>query len=363
MSVHLVETPQGRKYKVRWREGGRNRARHFDRHKDAQLFDSEVRRRRQAGDLILLTSRGVTVADYAATWWETYAEPDLSPRTLEVYAFQLDLRILPMLGGYRLREVTPAVVREFMAQMRSQEVADASIVKTCTVLQSMLALAVIDGLITRNPVAVVRKPPQRRKRDPDLVPPATVERIRAKLKQRDATLVSVLAYAGLRPESEAVTLTWRQIGERSMRIQATKTGRQRQVRLLAPLVQDLTAWRKTSPGRGLVFPASNGVWTRDDWRNWLRRIYRPAAKAAGLPADTRPRDLRGSFASLLIWEGMNVVEVAQQLGHSAQTCLRDYAGVFEEFTVERRVPAEESIRKARSGVPMRLAHEIARRSE
>jgi len=47
-----------------------------------------------------------------------------------------------------------------------------------------------------------------------------VEAIRTRLlalgRTRDATLVSLLAYAGLRPESEAVTLTWEQVGARAI---------------------------------------------------------------------------------------------------------------------------------------------------
>jgi integrase len=57
----------------------------------------------------------------------------------------------------------------------------------------------------------------------------------------------------------------------------------------------------------------------------------PTAQDAGLTADTIPRDLRGSFASLLIFEGLNVLEVAAQLGHKPSTCLDIYGRLFEEF--------------------------------
>ena len=43
-------------------------------------------------------------------------------------------------------------------------------------------------------------------------------------------------------------------------------------------------------------------WRDHDWKNWRRRIFEPAAKAAGLER-VRPYDLRHSFASLLIHEG------------------------------------------------------------
>ena len=39
---------------MRWRDGTRNRARTFDRKADAVVFETEVRRRRVAGDLELV---------------------------------------------------------------------------------------------------------------------------------------------------------------------------------------------------------------------------------------------------------------------------------------------------------------------
>jgi integrase len=74
-------------------------------------------------------------------------------------------------------------------------------------------------------------------------------------------------------------------------------------------------------------------------------VFKPAAEAAGL-MHARPYDLRGSFASLLIQEGKNVVDVAKQLGHTPETCLRYYARLFDEAP-EHPVPAEEAIRAAR----------------
>ena len=58
--------------------------------------------------------------------------------------------------------------------------------------------------------------------------------MRAASEPRDATLISVLAYAGLRPQ-EALALRWRDVGERTLMVNAQKTGQRRNVRLLAPL--------------------------------------------------------------------------------------------------------------------------------
>jgi integrase len=93
-------------------------------------------------------------------------------------------------------------------------------------------------------------------------------------------------------------------------------------------------------------------WADYDWDNCRSRTFRAAAKAAGLRADpddgarrVRPRDLRSSFATLLIHEGQPPQYVAEQLGHSAAALLRDYARVWEDFDPSQRVSAEEQIER------------------
>src|SRR4051794_26623470 len=97
-----------------------------------------------------------------------------------------------------------------------------------------------------------------------------------------------------------------------------------------------------------------GEWSASDWDNWHERNFRPAAIEVGLPADTSPRDLRGSFASLPIFEGLNVLEVAPELGHKPSTCLDIYGRLFEEFDPARRRPAVYVIREEREAVGDRV---------
>jgi integrase len=107
--------------------------------------------------------------------------------------------------------------------------------------------------------------------------------MRAALSARDATLISVLAYAGLRP-GEALGLHWGDIRERTILIQRsiclgqetdTKTRQHRTVRLLAPLAADLRTWRMAA-GRAadgeLAFPGKDGrPWTQAAYQSWRRR--------------------------------------------------------------------------------------------
>jgi site-specific recombinase XerC len=357
MSVHRIETG----WRVRWREGSRNRSRSFTRKRDAELFDAEQRRLRQFRGVDHVVGDDTTLEAWAQEWWRDYAEAHLLPRTRANYATQLDTRIVPELGSMRLREIRPATVESWIAKMQRRGDGAPSIVRASAVLSAILQRALVADLVDMNAARAARKPRLAPPRRVDPIPPKDIEAIRSLLKLYDATLVSVLAYAGLRPESEALPLTWGDVGEKTLRIHATKTGATRHVRLLKPLADDLKAWCKSTGGNAqgtsLVFPRDGGSWSNTDWQNWRRRVWRPAATEAGLPAGSRPRDLRSSYASLLIASGMSVVEVAQELGHSPSMCLTTYARAFAEYDPKRRISAEQAIKDARG-----FAHTLSRQS-
>lgn len=356
--VSIGRKTNGR-YQVRWREQGVRRGRTFDRHRDADRFATTVRRRLQAGGVVELDDDNpITVAELVEDWWRRHARTHLAPNTRLVYGTVWDKHALPSLGEMPVRKVRTSTIDNLKVDLLARGVGAETVRKVLTMLQSVFHLAVRDDLLDTNPVTEVRRPAAPRRRGLAIWP-STVEAIRRGLSQRDATLVSVLAYAGLRPE-EALALEWRDVGDRHLRVErALALGEireddmvkrhDRRVRLLEPLAEDLAAWRTAGGAtrlHGLIFPRRDGEpWRDHDYRNWRKRKYRPAAAAAGLEG-SRPYDLRGSFASLLIQEGRNVVYVAGQLGHTAETCLRHYARLFDEAP-EAPVSAEQAIAAAR----------------
>jgi hypothetical protein len=195
----------------------------------------------------------------------------------------------------------------------------------------------------------VRKSSAGRARTVSPLSPEKVETVRdSMLRQgliRDATLVSVLAYAGLRP-GEALALLCRHIRERTILVEAavslgavaeTKTRRRRTVRLLGPLHQDLAEWRLRTgrpTNEELVFPGHDGrLWSGSAYKNWHRRVYRPTA-----------------------------VEVARQAGHSPKTALDTYAHVFEEFDPAERVDAASGSAPPATSCASELASQRSSRS-
>ena len=349
-------------YRVRWRDAGRGSGEHvrsFDRQKDAVTFETDIRRRKQLGELAEMENGRETLDEWAREWWLSYAEPNLAANTLVYYAGAWDKHILSRLGEYELRRITPAVIAEFADELRNDGVGAPTIRKVLSLLQGILGRAVVVGRIKSNPVAAVRKPAQARSRAVRPLTPTMVEKLRRRMPtDRDATLVSVLAYAGLRP-GEALALTWADVGKRTIlversvalgEVKETKTGKSRSVRLLTPLRSDLKKLRMRlgRPGdEELVFPRPDGEpWLDTDWRNWRERVFQPQAKAAGLGV-IRPYDLRHSFVSLLIAERRTIIDVARQAGHSPTMALNTYGHVFDELEGTKPASAEELIRKAR----------------
>jgi integrase len=186
-----------------------------------------------------------------------------------------------------LRQLRPVVLDRYLAQLQRDGLSPASVKKVAGLVQGVLQRAVEWERIPQNTMRVAHKTKGRRRIVIRPIAPAQVEQLRAWFlaegRRRCATLVSVLAYSGLRP-GEALALTWERIGERTIavtgassmgRLKGTKTGVERTVRLLSPLAQDLAEWRlgqgRPDPGN-VVFPGESpdGTLTQGQWNRWTQ---------------------------------------------------------------------------------------------
>jgi integrase len=399
MEIHKRTLSDGSvRWKVRWRQGGRYRARTFDRKRDATNFAADVRRRQQLGTLGTLDSGRVTLAEYVANTWARAYRASLAENTRRRYGYLYDKHILPQLGPLTLVEITPEVISRWQGDRLAAGGGPVAVRDAANLLGGILQRALESGHLQANPARAVRKIPLPRRAEVRPLAPIVVERMRSFASERDAVLLSVIAYAGLRP-GEALALQWRDVREQTMLVERalslgeesdTKTDAHRTVRLLAPLAADLREWRLRSgrPSKQkLIFPSRSGdPWTLAAYQSWRRRSFQralslthtgnasplsrscPSCKAAvGKPCATpggrklkrphvarerprtqgRPYDLRHSFASLLLHEGRSVIYVARQLGHDARLTLSTYGHVIDELDGAPRIKAETAINDAR----------------
>jgi integrase len=353
-------------YTYRWWVGPVYRQATFDTKREKDDFVAEVRRRRRLGlSLSFELEQDVTLAVYFREYWRLQALPHLEKGTRQNYERAWLKWIKPHLGDWPLKGITAKVItRQLMAPMRDAGAGDPTVLYVLAVLQSVMAFAVTDEQIAENPVRSVRKPARAVERDVPPVAPVLVERMRVLMLARnmtngvrDALIVTLIAYEGLRPE-EVLALKVEDVGEK-LRVRRknvdgelltyTKNRRKRSVPFMAAVVrQDIASYQLASGiRRGLLLPRADGEpWREHDYRNWRRRVYQPIAKRVGLPAP-RPYDLRGSYVSLLAAAGYTLLEVASRAGHSVDTCERYYAKIFHDVDPANRVDPEDAIRMAR----------------
>ena len=237
---------------------------------------------------------GATLAEFWPTWFAD-AAGRLTRTTLKQYDRVFRKRIEPRFGSLPLGAIRPRAISQWRAELVAEGVGPEAIRRAMVLLQGVFTIAIEWGETDSNPVSVVRKPRQGARRVVQPITPEGVERIRAFFvsegDMRSATLVSVLAYAGLRP-GEALALDFghvrastilveRAVTDGEFKIQ--KTGRiYRTVDLLAVLAEDLAAWQQLRGPTGLLFSKPDGQpWRGDDWDNWRNRRFFPAARDAG----------------------------------------------------------------------------------
>jgi hypothetical protein len=221
--MDVTRKPNG-KWKLRWREGAQRRARTFDRKSDAAAFEADRVRRKQLGHAAVPDD--LPLREFVETYWRLHAVPNLAVSTREFYARTWVNHIMPRLGDYGVRELTPKRLARYRAELEKARVGAATVRKSMAIVQSILSFAVAEELVDFNAAASVRKPRYQREREPHIFLPAEVEEIRGKLRSsRDRALVSLLAYSGPRPEEVVCRLAWEDIGERAIRYRDTKRHR------------------------------------------------------------------------------------------------------------------------------------------
>ncbi len=352
MSVERIRRQGGDTvYRVRWRDHrGRNCSRVLGRKRDAEAFDAEIKRRKRTGELVVMDAGRETLDEYVIGTWVKAHAAHLAPKTRRTYANTYDLHIGPRLGAFPLRSLDAEIIAKFQAELLTAAVGPHAIRKAMTLLGAILQRAAEAKRIPYNPQRVVRKARLPLSQEVRPLAPVTVESLRRAADLRDATIISVLAYAGLRP-GELRAARWRDVRERTMLVNAQKTGVRRTVRLLTPLAEDLSEWKtacETTDKNMLLFPSEEGLsWSANGFEKWRQRRFLKLLAAIRVDR-ARPYDLRHSFASLLLHEGRDVIYVARQLGHGAELTLRTYGHVIEELNEAPQLSAEEAISLARN---------------
>jgi integrase len=326
-------------WQARWRDpAGQQRKQTFPRKIDAERFLTTIDHSMLTGGYVDPAAGRLTVGEWAERWLG--GQVQLKPSTRVRYAGLLRVQVLPAWERVPLVAVTHTEVAAWVQRLVASGLAPSTVRQAHRVLSLLLDLAVRDGRLSRNPAARVPLPRARRPDKRFLTHQEVAALADAAGSYRLAILV--LAYCGLRfGELAALRAAHLDLLRRRIFVVesvtevsgravfgGTKTHQQRTVPLPVFLVDDLA---KHVVGKGsddYVFNAPKGGVLL--LRNFRRKVFDPAAEAAGLSRLT-PHDLRSTAASLAVSAGATVLSVQRLLGHSsAAMTLERYSGLFED---------------------------------
>jgi integrase/recombinase XerD len=278
-----------------------------------------------------------------------------APRTVEAY--RRDLAHVSARLGRPLGTVTTDELRTYLAELRADGLAPATISRRISATRAFFAHQVLLGARTDNPAAELESP-RRRPKLPRTLSPREAERLieaaagTTPRALRDAALVELLYGGGLRV-SEAVGLERAgvDLDERLVRCIGKGT-KERIVPIGRSAAEALR--RYLSKGRPyldrrlrpeLFLNAKGGPLTRAGAFLILRRL----AEKAGLEADrVHPHLLRHSFATHLLEGGADLRSVQEMLGHADLATTQIYTHVSDRRRREAYFDAHPHARRAKS---------------
>lgn len=336
--------PSGR-FQARYRvDDVEHRARStFATKRDAEAFLAGVRTDLERGTWVDVDAGKITLAEYSARWLE---ERPLRPRTVELYEGLLRLHIRPTFAKTNLGDLKPPAVRTWHAALLKGPTPGASTTaKAYRLLRAILATAVDDEIIDRNPCRIrgagVEHSAER--------PIATIDEVYAladAIEPRYRVMVLTATFASLRlGELRALTRRHVDLLHRTIKVEAqlqelkdgsisvalpkTAAG-VRTVAIPGGLVPELEAHlgRWAAPGiDGWVFPGTKGQPFRraSFYTDWKR-----AAKTVGLD-HLHFHDLRHTGATLAASTGATTKELMARLGHASPRA----ALIYQHATAER----------------------------
>jgi len=279
---------------------------------------------------------GKTVSVEEATIeWFKRAEKRCAASTIRDYLNILKCYIIPEFGAYKLDELRPSDIKNWMAKVQGT-ITNKRINNILIPLRQAYREAYEDEIIENNPLSRVRNLPINT-REPKPFNLNEIAKILNQLDGQNRNFIQFAFYTGLRT-SELIGLKWEDVDIENNRIhvrraivrnkeKSTKTSSGlRTVDLLPDAKAALTGQKQhTEQTSEFVFhdPRSNSRW-KDDQA--IRKvIWTPALKLSGVKYRS-PYHTRHTYASMMLMNRNDPMYVAQQMGHKDWGMIRTNYG-------------------------------------
>ena len=301
----------------------------------------ELKNQRRSGCLQDVST--TTVAEWLNHWLEI-GSTTKSRKTIDRYRCVVNKHLAPRIGGLRLTKLAKPHIRELMAGLAKDGISTATQRQAYVTIKAALNAAIVDDVISKNPMAGITKP-RAEKRDYVWLDAEQAKRLLEHSAETDWHAMIVLAVTTGMRLGELFGLRWKSIDLNAARLEVTHTVEdvggvcrlkepktetsRRSIPLTEMAVDALVDHRKKQVAKGkagseLVFPNKRGGLMKRG--NFQHFVWKNLRKAAELPETLRFHDLRHSFASMLLSSGENVKVISELLGHhSVEITLKIYS--------------------------------------
>ncbi len=251
-------------------------------------------------------------ADYVwDIWWPQHTAP-LKPATKRWYLSSLRVQLLPAFGGLAMDAITKKSILNWFDRYSRTSPGGAN--RVLVGLKTILNHAVRGGVITKNRAkGIVLNPRKKMTRflsDDERARLLTALDKVPNCHQMHADIIRLLLFTGCR-RGEVLNLRWNEVAENTLTLRDSKTG-PRIVWISEEAAEIIEKQRQRRMASPYVFPRPK------DARKSIVDIYTfwfPLRRRIGL-SDIRLHDLRHSFASQAVRQGISLPVLSKLLGHS-----------------------------------------------
>ena len=316
--------------------------------------------------------------DWMNYWYENHCKPSIRPTTQKGYEEWIYVHAIPGLGHIPLNKLTQADCQKFLNEMKANgrkthrdtkgpEMAERSVRSCYHVIRMALDRAIKDGLIKKNPILGVKLPPPEQK-EMKVLSKEEIQRFLIQAKAEGMYELFLLELTtGLR-RGEILALTWDDLnfetGELHISKQVTPVGGKNIISepktkaafrtiILPPVMVGLLREYRKEVFSPLMFPSRIKPNQPID-PSYVRKRLQQILERADCKK-VRFHDLRHTFATLALENGMDVKTLSAILGHvSAATTLDIYTHITDDM---QRAAAENIDRGIGKAAPQEDASE------
>jgi integrase len=343
----------------------RKKQRGFKTKKDAEKALALVEAEVYKGTFFEPSSISLTV--HLQDWFKS-KRTSVSIQTADTYEAYMRNRIIPYIGHVQLSQLTPALLQNFVNDLKEEGLASSSIKKVYNIIKGSLDYAVNMELIPSNPITKIHLPKDPKKEMSVWEVNEITTFLKVAIKDRSYPAFQLAISTGMR-RGEILGLRWKDVdlekGMLYIRQTLSKDGKQflkgakteasiRSIKLSNDTIV-LLRKQKTVVGKeklscgadyvdnDLIICTAKG--TPINPEN-LKRTFQRLIKEADVPS-IRFHDLRHTHATMLLASGINPKVISERLGHSnIKTTLDIYSHVLPSMQEEAANQIETLLRKS-----------------